>query len=82
MNVHFRVVELQKEHLRHDQAGAAVVDHSLQEDDSVLEQAAKDIEDPLFAAAAFNYVRNQGHGISLQAKPSPGEDIGNRGWVR
>ncbi len=70
MNVGFVIFELQEQHLGHDQIGAGVVDHSLQEDDAILEQAAVNIKDPLFAAAAFHHIGYQGHGKVLQAHPA------------
>ena len=44
-----------------------VVDRPLQEDDAVLEQPAVNVEDALFASAAFHHIRYQGH-----ARPSAG----------
>jgi hypothetical protein len=61
VNVILGVVELQKQHLRHDQVGAVVIDNTLHEDYAVFEQPAVYIEDTLFAASAFNDVWDHGH---------------------
>ena len=42
--------------------GHVVVDLRAEEDDAVLQQAAVDVHRPLFAAALFDHVGNQGHG--------------------
>ena len=54
MDVGLGILELQEQHLGDDQVGAVVIDLALQEDDAVLEQSAVDVEDALFAAAAFH----------------------------
>ena len=82
VNVGLGVVELQEQHLGHDQVGAVVVDHALQEDDPVLEQPAVDVEDPFFAAAAFHHIRYEGHGRNLRASPAPIVSIGSRDGER
>src|SRR5262249_6065646 len=71
VNVGLGVVELQEQHLRHDQVGAGVVHHPLQEDDAVLEQTAVDVEDALFPAAALDHVRYERHGTHSVPTPAP-----------
>jgi hypothetical protein len=61
VDVRLGVVELQEQHLGHDQVGAVVVDGALQKYDAVLEQAAVDIERPFFAAGLFNHIWNERH---------------------
>src|SRR5579871_1746112 len=66
MNVGLMIIELEKEHLGDDQVGTAVVDYALQKADAVFEEAAVDVENTFFAAAALDHVGNQGHGKVLQ----------------
>ena len=82
MNVGLGIIELQEQHLRHDQVGAVVVDLALQEDDPVLEQPAVDVEDAFFAAAALHHIGNERHGYNLQANPARLFIIGSRVEVR
>ena len=62
MNIGLGIVKLQEQHLRDDQVGAAIVNHSLQEDNAVLEQPAVNVENALFAAAAFHHIGYKSHG--------------------
>ena len=64
VDVGLGILELQVQHLGHDQVGAVVVDLAQQEDDAVLEQPAVDVEDALFAAVLFHHERNGRHGRS------------------
>src|SRR5438445_11771463 len=67
MNIGLMIIELEEEHLRDNQVGTVVVDHSLQKDDPVLKEPAVDVKNTLFAAAPLDHVRNQGHGKFLRA---------------
>ena len=61
VDVGLGIVGLQEQHLGDDRVGHLVVHLRAQKDDPVLEQAAVDVVDPLFAAALFDDVGNQGH---------------------
>ena len=61
VNIRPGIVELQEQHLGHDQIRTVVIDYALQKDNAVFEQPAVYIEDALFAAGAFHHVGNHGH---------------------
>ena len=62
VDVGLGVLRLQEQQLGDDRVGHFVVDLRAEEDDAVLQQAAVDVHRPLFAAALFDDVGNQGHG--------------------
>src|SRR5262249_47699017 len=58
VNVGLGIVRLQEQHLGDDDVGYLVVHLRAEEDDPVLQQAAVNIIDALFASALFDNVRN------------------------
>jgi hypothetical protein len=61
VDIALRVIGLEEEHLGDDGIGHLIVDLCAEEHNPVLQQTAVDIHRPLFAAALFDDVGNQGH---------------------
>ena len=64
--------------MRHDQVGARVVNRPLQENNSVLEQPAIDVKNPLFTAAALNDIGYEGHDYWLRDDPGFADRVRQR----